>query len=288
VIGGLTIRSLSLTGTTGGAVSTFWLYVRIQLFMLLCGLVGPIFLLIYFFSGPDPELVWMLWGGLAVLVFDVLIAVGLTAYRTRAAARAAALEQYGVLALAKVAGIHEMHLQMNHEPLVKLDLHISGEGITPFSTHDRVVASPSRRPTITARKLVVLVNPTTNDYQIDWQRSALVNGLTPVPMTLTEDGKTYDLTGQADAMLEVLQVVRLHKVNVDKLDDLREANPAAHQQVLTIARNAAARASASPSAITSSESTAAQRLQELETLRSTGSLTDAEYTAKRQQVIADL
>jgi hypothetical protein len=107
-------------------------------------------------------------------------------------------------------------------------------------------------------------------------------------MTLTQDGKTYDLTGQADAMLEVLQVVRLHKVNVDKLDDLREANPAAYQQVLTIARNAAARATASPSAIKSSESTAAQRLQELETLRSTGSLTDAEYTAKRQQVIADL
>ena len=269
-------------------MSTFWLYVRIQLFMLLCGIVGPIFLLIYFLSGADPELVWMLWGGLAVLVLDVLIAVGLTAYRTRAAARAAALEQYGVLALAKVADIHEMHLQMNHEPLVKLDLHFSGEGITPFSTQDRVVASPSRRPMITARKLVALVNPTTNEYQIDWQRSAFVNGLTPTPVTLAEAGKTYDLTGQTDALFEVLQVVRLHNVSVEKLDDLRTASPAAHQQVLTIARNAAARQAAPPPAAASSEPGAAQRLLELETLRSTGSLTDAEYTAKRQQVIADL
>ena len=32
----------------------------------------------------------------------------------------------------------------------------------------------------------------------------------------------------------------------------------------------------------------AQRLQELETLRATGTITDAEYTAKRQQIISDL
>jgi hypothetical protein len=151
-----------------------------------------------------------------------------------------------------------------------------------------VVASPSRRPMITARKLAVLVNPTTNDYQIDWNRSALVNGLTPVSVTLAAENTTCDLTGQTDALLEILQVLRLHNVSVDKLDDLKTVNPAAYSQVQAIARNTVARPATPLTATASSEPAVAQRLRELETLRSAGSITDAEYFAKRQQVIADL
>jgi hypothetical protein len=36
------------------------------------------------------------------------------------------------------------------------------------------------------------------------------------------------------------------------------------------------------------EPSTAQRLQELETLRATGAISEAEYTAKRQQIIAEL
>ena len=36
------------------------------------------------------------------------------------------------------------------------------------------------------------------------------------------------------------------------------------------------------------EPTTTQRLQELETLRATGNISDAEYTAKRQQIISQL
>lgn len=36
------------------------------------------------------------------------------------------------------------------------------------------------------------------------------------------------------------------------------------------------------------ELTTAQRLQELETLRATGTISESEYTAKRQQILADL
>ena len=35
-------------------MSTFWRYVKIQAFVLLCGIVGPIFLAIYFASGAQP------------------------------------------------------------------------------------------------------------------------------------------------------------------------------------------------------------------------------------------
>jgi hypothetical protein len=36
------------------------------------------------------------------------------------------------------------------------------------------------------------------------------------------------------------------------------------------------------------EPTTAQRLQQLETLRATGAISDDEYNAKRQQILADL
>ncbi len=40
--------------------------------------------------------------------------------------------------------------------------------------------------------------------------------------------------------------------------------------------------------MTPPEPSTARRLQELETLRATGAISDDEYTAKRQQILADL
>jgi hypothetical protein len=37
-------------------VSTLWLYLRVQAFVLVCGCVGPIFLTVYFAAQPDPTL----------------------------------------------------------------------------------------------------------------------------------------------------------------------------------------------------------------------------------------
>jgi hypothetical protein len=59
-------------------MSTFWRYVRIQLFVFLCGVVGPIFLAVYFAAQPEPSLKWMYWCGLFITTGDVLIALGLT------------------------------------------------------------------------------------------------------------------------------------------------------------------------------------------------------------------
>jgi hypothetical protein len=42
------------------------------------GIVGPIFLIGYFASQPDPTLKWMYWWGLFITAADVLIALGLT------------------------------------------------------------------------------------------------------------------------------------------------------------------------------------------------------------------
>jgi hypothetical protein len=59
-------------------MATVWLYVRVQLFIFVCGIVGPIFLIGFFASQPDPSLKWMYWAGLFITTGDVLIALLIT------------------------------------------------------------------------------------------------------------------------------------------------------------------------------------------------------------------
>ncbi|MEW2481620.1 SHOCT domain-containing protein [Mycobacterium sp. NPDC049093] len=278
-------------------MSTFWRYVRIQAFVLLCGIVGPIFLVIYFVAGGDPMMKWMFWAGLLITAIDILIALGITAAGAKSAAQNEKLEQVGVLALAQVTGIHETGTRINEQPLVKLDLQISGPGIAPFATQDRVLASVSRLPMITNRKLVAMVDPTTNEYRIDWERSSLVSGLMPATFTIAEENKTYDLTGQSGPLMEILQILKSHGIAINNMVDLR-ANPAAREQVQAVVRRAAAQQAPAPAPSVAAPAAApfmappapstAQRLQELETLRATGAVSEEEYAAKRQQIIADL
>src|SRR5215213_6248586 len=276
-------------------------YIKSQIWVLLCGgLVGPIFLAVYFATGQSGLLKWMFWVGLLITAADVLIALALASFGAKSDARTQALEQSGVLALAQVVGIQETGTRINEQPLVKLDLQISGPGIAPFASQDRVIASITRLPMITSRRLVALVDPTTNEYQIDWERSALVSGMMPANFTIADDNKTYDLTGQTGPLMEILTILKANGIGLNNMIDLR-SNPAARQQVQTVVRRAAAQqapaapapaapgpAAAAPPAPSymPPEPSTAQRLQELETLRATGAISEQEYNTKRQQILS--
>ena len=270
-------------------------YLKAQLTVLLFGgLVGPIFLVIYFAIGQQSLLQWMFYVGLFITVADVLIALWLTNYGATSAAKSAELEQQGVLALAQITGLTETGTRINEQPLVKVNLHISGPGLVPFDSQDRVIASITRLGNLTARKLVVLVNRTTQEYQIDWERSALVNGLMPAQFTLSEDNKTYDLSGQAGPLMEILQLLKANNIPLNRMVDMR-SNPALREQVQAVVRRAAAQqappqtAPAQPApAATPPQQSIAQRLQELENLRASGALTDAEYNSRRVQIISEI
>jgi hypothetical protein len=278
-----------------------WRYIKSQIWVFVCGgLVGPIFLAVYFATGQSGLLKWMFWVGLLITAADVLIALALASYGAKSDAKTQALEQTGVLALAQVVGIHETGTRINEQPLVKVDLQISAPGIAPFASQDRVIASISRLPMITSRKLVALVDPATNEYQIDWERSALVSGMMPANFTIAEDNKTYDLTGQTGPLMEILSVLKANGIGLNSMIDLR-SNPAARQQVQAVVRRAAAQqppvapapgypaaAPAAPHVVAPPEPSTAQRLQEVETLRATGAISDDEYNAKRQQILSDL
>ncbi|MCV7356940.1 SHOCT domain-containing protein [Mycolicibacterium fluoranthenivorans] len=280
-----------------------WRYVKAQLMVLLCGgLVGPIFLGVYFATGQSSLLKWMFWVGLLITAADVLIALALANFGARSAARTQALEASGVLALAQITGMGETGTRINDQPLVKLNLHISGPGIAPFTAEDRVIASVTRLGTLTSRKVVVLVDPATNQFQIDWERSALINGQVPATFTIDEDHRTYDLSGQVGPLMEILQILKANNIGMNGMIDLR-SNPAARAQVQAVVRRAGA-AQQAPSAPAPTPPAApvaagyvppapptpsvAQRLQELETLRATGAISEDEYSSKRQQIIAAL
>jgi hypothetical protein len=270
-------------------------YLKTQLVVLLCGgLVGPIFLVVYFTLGLGSLLQWMFYVGLLITVADVLIALALTNYGAKSAAKSVLLEQHGVLALAQITGLGETGTRINEQPLVKVDLHIAGPGLVPFDSQDRVIANVTRLGNLTARKLVVLVDPTTQEYQIDWERSALVNGLVPAQFTVAEDNRTYDLSGQAGPLMEILQILKDNNVPLNRMVDIR-SNPGLRQQIQAVVRRAAEQAPAAQPAsagaapvVTPPRPSIAERLQQLETLRTSGALTDDEYNARRAQIISEL
>ena len=59
-------------------MQTFKRYLVFQGMMFVFGIVGPIFLIGYFASQPDPTLRWMYWWGLFITFFDILLALRLT------------------------------------------------------------------------------------------------------------------------------------------------------------------------------------------------------------------
>ena len=128
-------------------------------------------------------------------------------------------------------------MRINEHPVVKLDLRITGPGVD-FTDQKRVTVDFSKQAIVTARKLVVLVDPNTREYEIDWQASALVAGVVPAQITVSEDNKTYDLSGQAGPLMEILQIYKANNLPFGGTVDIRNY-PAVRQQVLAVVRRAA-------------------------------------------------
>ena len=63
--------------------TVFKRYLAIQAMTLVCGIVGPIFLFVYFAAQPDPTIRCMYWTGLFIPAADVLVALRITARTAR-------------------------------------------------------------------------------------------------------------------------------------------------------------------------------------------------------------
>jgi hypothetical protein len=284
-------------------------YIRAQIVVLVCGgLVGPIFLITYFvlpkmmgsFGTDATSMVqqstsWLLWVGLLITVADVVVALWLANRGAQSSAKSAALHQTGVLTMAQITGLGETGMRINERPVVNLDLHISGPGFE-FDSRKRVTVDIAKQAIVTARKLVVWVDPNTRDFEIDWQASGLICGVVPAQFTSTEDNTTYDLSGQAGPLMEILQIYKANNLPFSGTVDIRNY-PAVRQQIMAVVRRAAAQQQPAPATagvgaaaagVAAPQASVAQRLQELETLHKSGALSAEEYASKRAQIISDI
>jgi hypothetical protein len=279
-------------------------YLRAQIIVLVCGgLVGPIFLITYFVlpnmlgsfgtdmgSAVQQNTSWMLWAGLLITVADVLVALWLANRGAQSSAKSAALQQTGVLTMAQIQGLGETGMRINERPVVNLDLHIAGPGFD-FTSHKRVTVDISKQAIVTARKLVVLVDPNTRDYEIDWQASGLIAGVVPATFVIAEDNKTYDLSAQAGPLMEILQIYKANNLPISRSVDLR-SYPVVRQQVLAVVRRAGSQEQPAPVATggvaAPPQASVAHRLADLEKLHDSGAISEAEYGAARQKIIAEI
>jgi hypothetical protein len=283
-------------------------YIRAQIIVLVCGgILGPIWVAAYFVLpnmlgsfGPDVGSMiqqntgWMLWAGLLITLVDVLVALWLANRGAQSSAKSAALHQTGVLTTAQITGLGETGMRINERPVVNLDLHISGPGFE-FDSRKRVTVDITKQAIVTARKLVVWVDPNTHDYEIDWQASGLIAGVVPAQFQIAEDNRTYDLSGQAGPLMEIMQIYKANNLPFGGTVDIRNY-PAVRQQVLAVVRRAGAQQQPAPAVAgvgaspvaAPPQASVAQRLQELEALHKSGALSAEEYASKRAQIIADI
>ncbi|ROZ89513.1 SHOCT domain-containing protein [Gordonia sp. OPL2] len=280
-----------------GSVASF---LKIFGFVMLCGIVGPIFLVAYFLiDQPDTE--WMLWTGLGVTLLDVAIALFVARLSIGGQRKTARLRTTGRMAVADIRGLEQTNVQINDQPLMKLDLHVHGDGISSFEAQKRTVVPIFQQPMLHRRVLAVLVDPATNEFEIDWQATALLTGSVPARFTSSEDGATYDMTGRTEPLIRILEVLRQHDVSSSGSIDLR-GNPHARRAVMEIVRAYAGRegsAMTEPSpgdepmgaidpSTSDSRRSVGERLGDLDALRDTGQITDTEYAAARQRILGSI
>ncbi|GLE57728.1 hypothetical protein NJBCHELONAE_30370 [Mycobacteroides chelonae] len=260
-------------------------FLKILAFSLICGIVGPIFIVMYYVI-DQPATSWMLYSGVGITIGIVVLAFVLTLFFTRTDEARKLLEANGILALADVIAANETGMRVNDQPVIKLTLQVHGDGISPFRAETRTRVSVLQVPALSRGKLVVLVAPGTEQFQIDWQRTALLSGQVPAKFTSSSQGREYDLTGQAGPLFEIMKVLKANGIGTDGVVDIR-SNPVVRQQVDAILRKtegAERASSADPGPVGS----VSDRLAELDRLKLASLVSEAEYNTKRAEILGDL
>lgn len=177
-------------------------FVRTLAFMLVCGIVGPIFLIIYFASGSDPLIGWMLWTGLGVTLLDVVLAVAIASGRTASQRRSYRLGRTGRRAVAEILSAEQTGVRVNDQPLLVLKVRIQGADVTPFDDERRVVIAGLHLPLLYAGPVPVLVDPESREWEFDWDaaRPGLAVRATAAPAP--DERPRADRLAELDSLLQ--------------------------------------------------------------------------------------
>lgn len=279
-------------------------------FTLIAGIVGPIFLIMYFVIGDDAgqSITWMLWTGAAITLLDLALALFFAVLITRNSERSAHLAVHGYPAVAEVTSLEETATEINGRRVIKFGLRVHGPRVPPFTVERRMTVPTIALGLLSQRVLAALVEPDTESFDIDWNLTQLYAGALPTTISCAEDGADYDLTGHAQALVQILDLLQRNGIPIDEGQlDLR-SNPVVRAEVMDIARRygkatatggAAPRAAAAasspdsaagsaphPAAMTAPAGrTVSERLSELDHLFAGGRVSRAEYDALRAKIL---
>lgn len=150
------------------------------LFLLVCGIVGPIFLVMGIAMAGEPDARWLLPTGIGITVLDLVIGVLIGRGRYRSAKKLHRLRSNGRRARAQVLSFDPTNVRINDQPLLKLRLRIHGDDLAPFEVESRTVVSDFRMPLLYAGDLPVLVDPESKEWELDWDSAEPITPVVPV------------------------------------------------------------------------------------------------------------
>lgn len=182
-------------------------FVPVLLVTLLCGIVGPIFLVLGLVT-DEPDTGWMVPIGLVITLSDVVVAVLIARARHRSRVRSLRLRRHGRPAQGRILSLEPTTVTVNDAPLMHLTMRIEGDGLTPIDVDARMVI-PTFRLALMGRSVPVIVDPETHDWEFDWDK---------VP-TVPEPGPTEEPA--ADRLAELDDLMHRDLISREEYDATR-------------------------------------------------------------------
>jgi hypothetical protein len=138
------------------------------LFVLVAGVVGPIFLVLGLVADV-PETSWLLPTGVGITLLDLVIGLLLGRGRYRSAQRLHRLRTRGRAARGRVLSFEPTGVRVNDQPMMIIKLVVEGGDITPFEAQARTVVPDVHIPLLHVGELPILIDPETDEWEIDWE-----------------------------------------------------------------------------------------------------------------------
>jgi hypothetical protein len=276
--------------------------------------VNPVgwFIVAFFFIGGIAFTVAMPGIGIGQIWIAVSVVVALVYFFVnRRASAMQALTKTGLPGTAQILEMSQTGVYINENPQVRMKLHVEAQGIPPYECEKKVTVPMIALGVLgSGRPLSVYVDP--NDHEniyIDWSGApagagagaAVTPGTGPFTFALP-DGSTVDLSSDAAAQKEILDVLRANGIDPHAGTlDLR-TNPRVRQAVLDVvarrgyripdgAAGGAAGAGASvasPAAGGGDDRPGVERLVELQQMRDKGLIDEDEFEATKQRILKSL
>jgi hypothetical protein len=191
------------------------------LFLLVAGIVGPIFLVMSFVV-EEPDTGWLLPTGIGITAMDLAIGflIGRGRYRTRV--RLHRLRQVGRPARAEVLSFEATGVRINDQPVILLRMRLHGGDFTPFEVQAREVVPELRIPALHSGELPVLLDPETLEWEIDWDSAKAVAPGSPAPGLLAApwSGSVVERP-TADRLAELDDLLRRDLLSREEYDATR-------------------------------------------------------------------